>query len=120
MPPVEKIYRITAPENVHHRLNAFLAFMHYNGGHTGTFAMSFDGDGNESLKVDPPPPREFARKMHQRYDAGQAVEWANQDGNYYSIPEDRNKPYYVSNNKGLWKVSSRFEEDETWELVREG
>lgn len=96
-------YKITAPENVHKRLQAFLAFFHYNGGHTGTFGMDFDGDGNEFMKVEPAPDRKLARKMHAIADSGQAVECANQSGNYYSIPRDRKIRWYSVDDVGLWR-----------------
>ncbi len=118
MSTVEKVYKITASENVHRRFNAFLAFMHYNAGHTGTFAMSFDGDGSDVLKVDPAPPKELVRKMHL-IGVGDYVECANQDGNYYSIPRDFSKSHYISNDEGLWKVPPySASKDQTKELVK--
>ena len=50
----KKTYTITATKDTLHKFETFLAFMHFNGGHMGLFAMPFDGDGHERLSVDPP------------------------------------------------------------------
>ena len=71
----------------------FLALMHFNGGHTGTFAMEFDGDGNERLSVDPPLPREMAAIAQRIGGSGMDVEEAHRWGyTAYSIAAD--KGYY--------------------------
>lgn len=51
MKRVKKTFTIEATEDTMQKFLRFLAFMHFNGGHSGLFAMSFDGDGHEILKV---------------------------------------------------------------------
>ena len=55
---ITKTFQITASPEVMRRFERFLCFFHYNGGHSGMFAMPFDGDGADYLKVEPPPIRE--------------------------------------------------------------
>jgi hypothetical protein len=50
-----KTFTITAPDDTMEKLEAFFSMLHYNGGHSGIFGMSFDGDGHESAKFDPEP-----------------------------------------------------------------
>lgn len=59
---VTKSFKITtATPDTMRRFERFLSLLHYNGGHSGIFAMSFDGDGHEKMKVDPPPDKELAK-----------------------------------------------------------
>jgi len=58
MNKITKTFTITAPEDVMLRFERFLGFFHYNGGHSGLFAMEFDGDGSDFMKVSPEPPRD--------------------------------------------------------------
>jgi len=73
----KKTFTIEAPPDVMRRFERFLCFLHYNGGHSGLFAMSFDGDGADFMKVDPPPPRELKEGM--RDVSGADVEIARDD-----------------------------------------
>lgn len=52
---ITKKFEITANAEAMAKFEAFLAMLHYNGGHSGIFAMEFDGDGSDSLKVSPKP-----------------------------------------------------------------
>jgi hypothetical protein len=51
-------YTIEMSPQVQKRFEHFLAMLHYNGGHSSTFGMSFDGDGADVFRVTPKPPRE--------------------------------------------------------------
>lgn len=99
---VTKSFTITANSDVMDRFEKFLCFFHYNGGHSGLFAMPFDGDGSDTFKVDPPPigNRDWSRIS----DAGCDVEIAkndrcesrgfNWDKSYYSV--EGNKMYRLT------------------------
>lgn len=59
---VTKSFKITtATPDTMKKFERFLSLLHYNGGHSGVFAMSFDGDGHEKMEVDPPPDKELAK-----------------------------------------------------------
>ena len=96
MAVIRKQFTITAPEEVMDRLEAFLAFMHYNGGHSGLFAMPFDGDGADKLKVEPPPPEKYRKPSGAIADAGGSVEIALGNGEYSS--------QFINYDKGTWKI----------------
>jgi len=72
----EKTYTIRATKGALHKFETFLAFMHYNGGHTGLFAMPFDGDGWDVLKVDPAPPEDLREPAQGTASVGADVEIA--------------------------------------------
>ncbi len=110
-----KKYEITAPAEIHDRLDAFLAFFHFNGGHSGTFGMWFDGDGADTLKVDPPPPKEYAKGSQRIANAGHELEIATNQGTYYSRALDRKRPEYRYKDGALWKLLPGQHED--WKLV---
>ena len=76
---VEKKFRISASPEVMDRFERFLSFFHYNGGHSGLFAMPFDGDGADCLKVSPAPPKENGKEMHEVSGSGADVEVAYDD-----------------------------------------
>ena len=48
-----QIFEITTSPSVMKRLERFLALLHFNSGfgHSGTFAMALDGDGQENVQV---------------------------------------------------------------------
>lgn len=62
MKTITKTFEITATPDVMKRFERFLALMHYNGGHSATFGMPFDGDGSDVLKTNPPPENNEDRK----------------------------------------------------------
>lgn len=75
---VTKTFKITAHPESMKKLERFLCFLHYNGGHSGVFAMSFDGDGHEYLKCDPEPDAALKDGMDEVY--GKDVEVATDSG----------------------------------------
>ncbi len=52
-----KTFTVTAPDDTMEKLEAFFSMLHFNGGHSGIFGITFDGDGHESAKFDPEPPK---------------------------------------------------------------
>ena len=48
-----RVFEITTSPEVMHRIERFLALLHFNSGfgHSGLFGMSLDGDGNEKVEV---------------------------------------------------------------------
>jgi hypothetical protein len=78
MERVKKTFTIEATPDTMKRFERFLCFFHYNGGHSGLFAMSFDGDGHEIMKIDPPPDKDLMDGM--RDVAGKDVEIAEEEG----------------------------------------
>lgn len=52
-----RTYTITTSPDVQKRIEKFLALLHWNSryGHSGTFAMPLDGDGQDTVTVDPEP-----------------------------------------------------------------
>ncbi len=67
------------------RFLEFLAFFQYNGGHSGLFAMPFDGDGADRLGVENAEvwiPRSHVRGAQRIAGVGGGVEVANGNGVY--------------------------------------
>jgi hypothetical protein len=54
---VTKTFTITAHEDSMAKLEAFFAMLHFNGGHSSIFGIEFDGDGHDTAKFDPEPPK---------------------------------------------------------------
>ena len=75
---VKKTFTIEATPDTMKRFERFLCFFHYNGGHSGLFAMSFDGDGHEVMKVDPAPDESLKEGMGDI--SGKDVEIAEEEG----------------------------------------
>lgn len=73
---ITKTYKITGTEDALKKLETFLAFFNYNCGHSCLFAMPFDGDGNDVLKVDPPPHQSLKEKVDKIGSYGFNVEIA--------------------------------------------
>lgn len=90
---VTKTFTITAPEDTMDKFEAFLCFFHYNGGHSGLFGMPFDGDGHESMKIEPPPAR--SRGAQRIADAGTELEIAAGNGVFRSYKVVRDPHYYA-------------------------
>jgi hypothetical protein len=53
---VTETFTITCPKDVMERFKRFLAFFTHNGGHSGLFAMPFDGDGSDFMRCEPEIP----------------------------------------------------------------
>jgi len=99
---ITKTFEISAPPEVMQRFENFLGFLHFNSGHSGLFAMSFDGDGSDTLKCNPEPKIAVKDGNKDKNDvAGFAIEIANEDGyqgmrhpdkhSSYSSPEKANE-----------------------------
>lgn len=89
---VTKQYEFTMTPEVKDRFESFLALMHYNGGHSATFGMSFDGDGADLLRVKPAPPEKYRKAVSGIGNAGGGLERANSDGSYTAINLDYDRP----------------------------
>jgi len=97
---VTKIYTITATSDTLHKFETFLALMHYNGGHSGCFAMPFDGDGHERLKVDPAPDESLRSPAQKIGGTGASVEIA-LEGTYRGRFINFDRQGYVSDIDGV-------------------
>jgi len=112
----EETITIKATREVWLRLWRFFALMHYNGCHSGLFAMSFDGDGADVLKTDPPPPEELRKPAQRIGDAGSEIEIAHTNSYSASGRDFKRARYSLEGNK-LYRVTGPSYEDR--ELVRE-
>jgi len=81
-----KTFTITASPSVHRRLERFLAFLHYNAGHSTIFGMQFDGDGQDRVVMDPPPNPALALPAQRIGGALDGLEYVGADGNYRAVP----------------------------------
>lgn len=63
---ITKTITIKCTESVWKKFERFLSFMHFNGGHSGLFAMPFDGDGSDRFRVRPELP-DYLRKKETTY-----------------------------------------------------
>lgn len=107
---VTKTFTITASSEVMERLEKFLAFFHYNGGHSGLFAMPFDGDGADYMMVDPKPPKQPKNSDFSIIsNAGQDVEIA-MNKCYMSRKIDFDACYYKAKDGKLIRVKDGIEE----------
>lgn len=97
-----KSFTITANPDVMARFEKFLCFLHYNGGHSGIFGMSFDGDGHERLRVEPAPDK-GSRDWSRISSAGPEVEVA-LDKCCKALSVDRNKNQYRCDGKTLVRI----------------
>jgi len=101
MNKVTKTFSITTTPDVMQRLENFLCFLHFNGGHSGLFAMPFDGDGSDKFKCDPPPTK--LNYDHQLIsDAGHELEVA-YDNSFKAFALDRNRVVYSAQFGRLYK-----------------
>jgi len=98
---ITKTYEITATEDVIKRFERFLAFMHFNGGHSATFGMPFDGDGADILKVNPPPPLVKSEGKESDHNmvagCGPTLEVA-YNNSYAAYRINKEMPYYTVEN----------------------
>jgi len=101
---VTKTYTITATPDTLHRFETFLALMHYNGGHSGCFAMPFDGDGHERLKVEPAPNESLRGPAGKIGGTGATLEIA-LEGTYCGRFINFDRQGYVSDIDGVRKES---------------
>ena len=113
MNTVTKQFTITATPDTMRKFERFLCFFHYNGGHSGLFAMPFDGDGHEVLSVDPPPER-INSDHHLIADAGHELEIA-YEKSYGCFALDRNRTHYKAQDGTL----TRVQPDGTEEICKE-
>lgn len=107
-----KTFTVTTSPEVLARFEKFLCFLHYNGGHSGLFAMPFDGDGHERFHVEPAPAT-GTRDWSRISDAGPEVEIAC-DKVCKAISLDRSRSQYRCDGKTLVRVRP----DQTEEVCR--
>lgn len=100
---VTRTFTVTASEDVMKRFEKFLCFLHFNGGHSGTFAMPFDGDGSDKFEVYPPP-HKGNKDWSRIASAGCDVEIAKND-RCESRPLNWDKPYYFVKGKELYRTT---------------
>lgn len=80
------------------RFVEFLSFFHYNGGHSGLFAMPFDGDGADRLRVvDYPIDTEHLRGRWRIGGTGASVEVAEGRGRFSGYMIDWSRKYLYRN-----------------------
>ena len=89
-------FKVRATPDTMEKFKAWLAFFHYNGGHSGTFAMDFDGDGHEQLSVEPAPPEKYRKPVNEIAGIGAGVEKALEGGSYTALSTDLKK--------GWWRI----------------
>lgn len=115
---IKKTLTISADAETWAKFERFLALMHYNAGHSAIFGMAFDGDGADTLKVDPAPD-EALRKPAQRIgDAGPELEIAGVNS-YTARKLDRTAVYYTLSGKYLERGVWSNVDGEIKETVRE-
>jgi len=91
---VTKTFKIIATPSVMKKFENFLGFLHFNTGHSGLFAMSFDGDGDDILRCEPAPEKHVKPgKKDVRDVAGGSVEIANEDGYQTLSVKDKSDSY---------------------------
>lgn len=103
---VTKTYIIIATPDTLQKFERFLALMHYNAGHSGCFAMQFDGDGHERLNVNPAPDESFRNSAQKIGTTGASIEIALINA-YHGRFINLDKTWYVSDIDGLRKENKR-------------
>jgi hypothetical protein len=113
---ITKTFQITADEDVMKRFEHFMCFLHYNGGHSGIFAMPFDGDGFDSFECYPEPEKITGSDGYSLSGKcsgiGQDVEIAEENG--YSTVDILNFPYCKILPGGIYKF---FEDGKIYKKV---
>lgn len=92
-------YELRGPPDTLDRFEMFLAMLHYNGGHSGHFGISFDGDGHDRVTVKPPPPEKYRKGVGAISGSGADLEIAYEEG-YGGIFEDRDRLGYFTDGEG--------------------
>lgn len=110
---IERTLTIRATPETWKKLERFLALFHYNCGHSGLFAMSFDGDGPERLVVDPAPPEELRVDVDRIGGCGD-VEIAGETA-YYARSLDRSRMEYRVRDGAIHRIRPG---SDTWERLR--
>jgi len=88
---VTKTFEVTAHPDTMEVFESFLAFLHYNGGHSAIFGMAFDGDGHDFLRVDPAPDKKYSQAAQNIGGAGPELELAKGRDGYEALNIDRDK-----------------------------
>jgi len=97
---ITKTFEITATKNVMEKFERFLAFMHFNGGHSAVFGMAFDGDGWDRLQVKPSEDLEKYRKDVSKIGGcGPEFEVAHEDCYWATSGDYKKNRYKVKNGK---------------------
>lgn len=86
-------FTITTSKGVMERFKRFLALLHWNSrfGHSSTFAMFLDGDGNDQVTVEPEPG--FSKEVNLIGAVGHEVEIAGTN-NFSTIAANRDANRY--------------------------
>jgi len=92
MPQITETFTVTTSPEVMERLRRFLALLHFNSrfGHSGTFCMELDGDGEDQVTIDPINFR-FAPEVDLLAHVGYDFEIAQNSG-YSGANEDKSRP----------------------------
>jgi hypothetical protein len=111
---------LTGTPDTLRKIQAFLALMHFNQGHSGTFGIHFDGDGHERLTVDPAPHDSLKPLVDVMGGIGIGPEIAGEGSYSCETRYDSGKRVrYIADKQGLRKITSRDgQEDETTFVVR--
>ena len=110
---VTETFTITANKEVMDKFKKFLAFFCFNGGHSGLFAMDFDGDGADHMIVDPEPADEYRKGVGSLSGIGADIEIATSNGFAgRRLAKDEFKyPYYKVSDDGKEKLKFVSDED---------
>ena len=116
-----RTYAITASPDVHRRLERFLALLHYNAGHSATFGLQFDGDGQDRVVVEPPPDPALALPAQRIGGALDGLEYVGDDGNYRAVPISDRVVYRYREfpGEGFDQLQRRRPGDEMGTIVQE-
>lgn len=101
--PITKTFKITTSPRLMRTFERFLAFFHYNAGHSGTFAMEFDGDGSDTLKVDPAPNKDYGKEVSLIGGVGFEVELARPDAYSGRFTDGKEHSFYEAKGGKLYK-----------------
>jgi len=90
---ITKTFEITTSVTVMRRIERFFALLHWNSvhGHSATFAMPLDGDGQDKVAVKPTPGH--SKEVNLIAGVGHEVEVAGSN-NFYCIPAAKGKSAY--------------------------
>jgi hypothetical protein len=112
---IKSIFEITATSEVMIKLERLFAFMHNNGGHSGLFAIEFDGDGSDYFKISPEPREDLVHDAHKIAYCTNGVEVAFENA-FYSYPIDRNNVWRVKDGKKekYNTLENKWEEHNKW------
>lgn len=117
---VTKTYAVTTSPEVHRKLEMFLALLHYNAGHSGTFGMQFDGDGSDRLRVEPAPDPGLALPAQRIGGVGHGLEFVS-GRDYCAVAVEDGAVYRYKQfpDAGVDQLQRRRRGEEAGTVVRE-